>query len=128
VPGFGHTFYGAAGDARARALLELAWERRATPEVAIANAVIGAMERAKKPPPNVDSGAVVLRAALGMPVGAVAGLFAVGRAAGWVAHALEQVATGHLLRPRARYKGPLPDLEHSLPGGRASSEGPQAAG
>ena len=105
VPGFGHTFYGAAGDARARMLLELAWERRTTPEVSIANAVIGAMERANKPPPNVDSGAVVLRAALGMPAGAVAGLFAVGRAAGWVAHALEQVATGHLLRPRARYIG-----------------------
>ena len=35
----------------------------------------------------------------------MAGLFAVGRTAGWVAHALEQVATGHLLRPRARYSG-----------------------
>jgi citrate synthase len=44
-----------------------------------------------------------------MPPGAVAGLFAVGRTAGWVAHALEQVATGHLLRPRARYSGPLPE-------------------
>lgn len=108
VPGFGHPFYGAAGDARARVLLELAWERGRTPEVAIANAVIGAMERARKPPPNVDSAAVALRAALGMPPGAVAGLFAVGRSVGWVAHALEQVATGHLLRPRARYKGPPP--------------------
>jgi citrate synthase len=108
VPGFGHPFYGAAGDARARVLLELAWERAATPELAIANAVIGAMERANKPPPNVDSAAVSLRAALGMPAGAVAGLFAVGRSAGWIAHALEQVATGHLLRPRARYKGPAP--------------------
>ena len=106
VPGFGHPFYGAAGDARARVLLELAWERKPAPEVAIANAVIGALERAAKPPPNVDSAAVVLRAALGMPRGAVAGLFAVGRSAGWIAHALEQVASGHLLRPRARYKGP----------------------
>jgi citrate synthase len=110
IPGFGHPFYGAAGDARARVLLELAWGLGSrAPEVAIANAVIGAMERASKPPPNVDSAAVALRAALGMPPGAVAGLFAVGRAAGWVAHALEQVATGHLLRPRARYKGPLPE-------------------
>jgi citrate synthase len=109
IPGFGHPFYGAAGDARARTLLEIAWERAPTPEVAVANAVIGAMERARKPPPNVDCAAVALRAALGMPRGAVAGLFAVGRSAGWVAHALEQVATGHLLRPRARYRGPLPD-------------------
>jgi citrate synthase len=110
IPGFGHPFYGAAGDARARALLELAWGLgRKAPELAIADAVIGAMERASKPPPNVDAAAVALRAALGMPPGAVAGLFAVGRTAGWVAHALEQVATGHLLRPRARYSGPLPE-------------------
>lgn len=109
IPGFGHTFYGPSGDARARTLLELAWERPPTRESAIANAVIGAMERARKPPANVDSGAVVLRAALGMPAGAVAGLFAIGRTAGWVAHALEQIATGHLLRPRARYTGPPPE-------------------
>ncbi len=117
IPGFGHPFYGAAGDARARALLERAWELGAgVPAVAVVNAVIGAMERAGKPPANVDSAAVALRAALGMPAGAVAGLFAVGRAAGWVAHALEQAATGHLLRPRARYKGPLPASEtHSEP-------------
>jgi citrate synthase len=108
IPGFGHPFYGPAGDARARVLLELAWERGRAPEVAAANAVIAAMERASKPPPNVDSAAVALRAALGMPPGAVAGLFAVGRAAGWIAHALEQVADGHLLRPRARYRGPTP--------------------
>jgi len=109
IPGFGHPFYGRAGDARARVLLELAWQLgRDTPEVAVANAVIGAMERADKPPPNVDSAAVALRAALGMPSGAVAGLFAVARTVGWVAHALEQFATGHLLRPRARYVGPPP--------------------
>jgi len=91
--------------------------------------VIGAMERASKPPPNVDSAAVVLRAALGMPPGAVAGLFAVGRAAGWVAHALEQVATGHLLRPRARYRGPLPvgSSEGPPPASEARSEAASAA-
>ncbi|MEN8159624.1 MAG: citrate synthase family protein [Myxococcota bacterium] len=109
IPGFGHPFYGRAGDARARVLLEIAWGLgRETPELATANAVIGAMERADKPPPNVDSAAVALRAALGMPRGAVAGLFAVARTVGWDAHALEQIATGHLLRPRARYTGPQP--------------------
>jgi citrate synthase len=107
IPGFGHPFYGRAGDARAQVLLEIAWGLgRSTPEFEIVNAVISAMERASKPAPNVDAAAVALRAALGMPRGAVAGLFAVARTVGWVAHALEQVATGHLLRPRARYVGP----------------------
>jgi citrate synthase len=64
------------------------------------------MERAGRPPVNVDGAAVALRAALGLPRGAVAGIFAVGRTAGWVAHALEQYASGQLLRPRARYRGP----------------------
>ncbi len=107
IPGFGHPFYGAGGDARARLLLDLAWELGGdAPEVAVATAILTAMERAAKPPPNVDFAAVMLRAALGLPAGAVAGLFAVGRCAGWVAHVLEQYATGHLLRPRARYRKP----------------------
>jgi citrate synthase len=42
---------------------------------------------------------------LGLPAGAAAALFAVGRAAGWVAHVLEQREQGHVLRPRARYVG-----------------------
>ena len=33
-------------------------------------------------------------------------IFALGRSAGWVAHALEQRSAGYLLRPRARYVGP----------------------
>jgi citrate synthase len=104
VPGFGHPFY-ARGDPRARLLLETV---RALPGGARAAeasfAAIGAMERAGKPPPNVDMALVALRAALGMPRGAAAGLFAVGRAAGWIAHVLEQYRAGVLLRPRARYR------------------------
>jgi citrate synthase len=37
------------------------------------------------------------------------GVFAVGRSAGWTAHAIEQYAAGFLLRPRARYVGRVPD-------------------
>ncbi|HEX5660147.1 MAG TPA: citrate/2-methylcitrate synthase [Polyangiales bacterium] len=38
-----------------------------------------------------------------MPEGAPTAVFAIGRVAGWVAHALEQRAQGYLLRPRSRY-------------------------
>ncbi len=109
IPGFGHPFYGAAGDPRARLLLALAAQLdRGSRELAVAQALAAEMVRAGKPPVNVDGAAVALRAALGLPRGAVAGIFAVGRSAGWVAHALEQVASGQLLRPRARYRASEP--------------------
>lgn len=104
LPGFGHPFY-PDGDPRAAALLELAWARTPrTPALATLDRIIGAMERARKPAPNVDVGLVGLRAALDLPRGSAASLFCVGRCAGWVAHAIEQAESGHLLRPRARYR------------------------
>jgi citrate synthase len=63
------------------------------------------MELAQRPKPNVDIGIVALRAALGLPQGAAAGVFAVGRSAGWSAHVVEQYGSEQLLRPRARYVG-----------------------
>jgi citrate synthase len=65
-------------------------------------------------PPNLDFGLVALASALGLPQGAAAGLFAVGRCAGWVAHVLEQYQAGYLVRPRARYTGWTGAVEHSL--------------
>jgi len=32
--------------------------------------------------------------------------FALGRVVGWIAHSLEQIETGRLIRPRAQYIGP----------------------
>ncbi len=108
VPGFGHFIYRkTGGDPRAKALLEIAWELAAdSEEVDRVTALVTAMEAAERPQPNVDAAAVGLRAALGLPAGAVAGIFSVGRSAGWVAHILEQYESGQLLRPRARYVGP----------------------
>jgi citrate synthase len=104
VPGFGHTFY-PSGDPRAALLLETARSLGTRSRTASAAfAVIDAMSAAGKPAPNVDGAIVALRASLGLPRGAGAGLFAVGRCAGWIAHALEQYAAGTLLRPRARYR------------------------
>jgi citrate synthase len=107
IPGFGHPFYRQLGDPRARLLLDAAQPLGTRSRSARALAgLIEAARAAQRPPPNLDVGLVAVSAPLGLRPGAAAGLFAVGRAAGWVAHALEQVETGHLLRPRARYAGP----------------------
>lgn len=37
--------------------------------------------------------------------------FAMGRTMGWIAHAIEEYASGALIRPRARYTGPAPEGE-----------------
>ena len=107
LPGFGHAYYGRSGDPRGRRLVEIAREA-AGPDAPVAfrtlEAVVAAMERAERPPLNVDIGLVALRAALGLPVGSAVGFFCVGRCAGWIAHAIEQAESGHLLRPRARYR------------------------
>jgi citrate synthase len=105
IPGFGHPFY-AGGDPRAQLLLEIAGEPAPRSQSArTLAALIEAAAAARRPPPNLDLGLVAVTAPLGLPPGAAAGLFAVGRCAGWVAHILEQYETGFLLRPRARYAG-----------------------
>ncbi|HEY4120194.1 MAG TPA: citrate/2-methylcitrate synthase, partial [Byssovorax sp.] len=105
VPGFGHALY-PDGDPRAGPLLEAATSLApSAPRVRAIVAVAQAIARRGGPPPTVDVGLAALVAALDLPAGSGAALFAIGRAAGWVAHALEQRAAGFLLRPRARYVG-----------------------
>ena len=106
IPGFGHGYYRQA-DPRAPAMLEPAFELAGeSASLRTLAALIEAMAQDARPAPNVDVGLVAVRAALGMPRGTGAGIFAVARCAGWVAHTLEQQASGQLLRPRARYVGP----------------------
>ena len=100
-PGFGHPLY-PAGDPRAPPLLDAAARRATTRRARTVLAIVDATTDAA---PNCDAGLAALTAALGAPPTAGTGLFAVARAAGWLAHALEQRTTGHLLRPRARYTG-----------------------
>jgi citrate synthase len=102
LPGFGHHLY-PDGDVRAIALLENilpqhpAWQEM----IKAAHALIGHH-------PSVDFALVAVRRHLKLPVGAAFGLFALGRGMGWIAQALEQRATGELIRPRAAYIGPRP--------------------
>ena len=58
--------------------------------------------------PTLDYGLVILRRALALPRESALMLFALGRTAGWIAHAIEQYALDQLIRPRAAYTGPLP--------------------
>jgi citrate synthase len=57
---------------------------------------------------NTEFYTALLLEALGVPREAFTGLFAAARVGGWVAHALEQAATGRLIRPQSRYVGPSP--------------------
>lgn len=101
LPGFGHALY-PEGDPRARALLA-----RFEPPSDLA-ALRRAVEGATGQAPNVDFALVALSETLNLPKDAPFALFAVARCAGWIAHAIEQVQTGGLIRPRARYAGVAP--------------------
>jgi len=106
LPGFGHTLY-RDGDPRAQPLLDgaeaVGGRRRG---LAVLLALVDAVRATRGEAPTLDLGLVAVAAALGLPPGGAAALFAVGRAAGWVAHIAEQCAQGFLLRPRAHYVGP----------------------
>jgi citrate synthase len=99
IVGFGHPLY-PAGDPRAAALLPQLTLPRMYAELSdVVEDMIG--ER-----PNIDFALAALTKVHRLPSEAPLVLFALGRCAGWLAHALEQVTTGHPIRPRARYVGP----------------------
>lgn len=104
VPGFGHPLY-AEGDPRAAWMLGEA-RRHDADAIEGLLTVVDAMATAGHGPPVLDVGLVAACRAARLPRGAAAAVFAVGRCAGWIAHAAEQRASGQLLRPRARYVGP----------------------
>src|SRR5690606_20998489 len=105
IPGFGHPLY-PRGDPRGAPLPDVASELGARQlSVRIVSSVASAMSLVSRDPPTVDVGLVALSAALGLRRGAALGIFASGRVAGWIAHALEQREAGFMLRPRARYVG-----------------------
>jgi citrate synthase len=102
LPGFGHPLY-PDGDPRARTLLA-AFEP--PPSYAAAQAGIGEITGEE---PNIDFALTALAARFALQDDAPFQIFAAARCTGWIAHALEQNETGRLIRPRARYTGPMPD-------------------
>ena len=107
LPGFGHPLYpDAGGDPRARMLMELlrVYTRglaKLTPLLAIAEVATALTGQAA----NIDFALAAIEYVLELPRAASQTLFALGRSAGWIAHALEQEKSGRLIRPRARYVG-----------------------
>ena len=116
IPGFGHVLY-PAGDPRPGPLLQSAL--RLSPrnaKLSTLRAIADVMQERGHPGPTLDIGLTAVSFALGLGPGAAAGLFALGRTAGWVAHALEQRQRPELLRPRARFIGaPTPADPDALP-------------
>ena len=76
--------------------------------VRLARSVTAEVGRLVGEAPTIDLALAVAELALELPRGAGLALFALGRSAGWIAHALEQYATGEMIRPRATYVGVVP--------------------
>ena len=102
LPGFNHHLY-PHGDPRAQHLIELALMTGARSVMHPIMLSLRRFEDEFEARPAIECGLVVLGRALGLPDHAASGLYALGRTAGWVAHALEQRAAGFIIRPRAKF-------------------------
>ncbi len=106
LPGFGHFVY-KDGDPRANLLLHLVGQYAPdSPQLAVASAVIAEVRQRALPEPNIEFALAVLAGVAGMVRGAGEAIFATGRSAGWLAHALEEYERNIPIRPRGLYTGP----------------------
>ncbi|HMH90467.1 MAG TPA: citrate/2-methylcitrate synthase [Streptosporangiaceae bacterium] len=106
ITGFGHFAY-PAGDPRSVLLMRVLQEYApASPRLAVASAVVAEARRRALPEPNVDFALAALASVAGLVPGAGEAIFAVARAAGWIAHALEEYDRHAPIRPRGVYTGP----------------------
>ena len=109
--GFGHRVY-RAEDPRAR-VLRAAAQRLGAPRYEVAAALEKAALdelHARRPDrvlaTNVEFWAAVILDFAEVPASMFTPMFTCARTAGWSAHILEQIGTGRLVRPAARYVGP----------------------
>jgi len=118
--GFGHRVYRVRdprADALKRAVRAMSEGSNTAPgRLAFAEAVEAAalaILKARKPDrslqTNVEFYTALLLESLAFPPDAFTCVFAMGRVAGWIAHAREQAMGGRLIRPQSRYVGPVPE-------------------
>ena len=79
-----------------------------SPGLTLAHAVIREATAVTNGAPTIDFALAALEHILQLPYGTGLTLFAIGRMAGWIGHALEQYQGQRLIRPRARYIGVPP--------------------
>ncbi|MGC5023008.1 citrate/2-methylcitrate synthase [Micromonospora sp. DT47] len=108
LPGFGHSLY-PEGDPRGAALLDLVAELPLEGDLRRAVDDLIAMAVRRGALPNVDFAVAVLAHATGMGPSAGEVIFAIARAAGWIAHVVEEYAQpNNRFRWSSGYTGPPP--------------------
>ncbi|HMC21935.1 MAG TPA: citrate synthase family protein [Thermoanaerobaculia bacterium] len=108
IYGFGHRLY-PNGDPRAALLMKMLRERMPkSKELAFATQVANEGEELLGEKPTIDFALVALAMTLKFKPGVPLALFALGRTIGWIGHAIEQYGRDEIIRPRARYTGPVP--------------------
>src|SRR5262245_14007765 len=114
IPGFGHRVY-RTEDPRATHLRKMsreACEREGQSKWYDMSIRIEEIVKAEKHlNPNVDFYSASTYYVIGMPIDLFTPFFAVSRMSGWTAHILEQYSNNRLIRPRAEYRGPEPNLK-----------------
>lgn len=110
IMGFGHRVY-KVDDARKSHLKNMAqklWqERKDIILFNVAEEIEKQVKSRKTIITNVDFYSAPLLYGLNIPTDLFTPLFAMSRVAGWTAHVLEQYKNNRLIRPRARYVGPI---------------------
>lgn len=120
IPGFGHHLY-PDGDPRAATLLA-----SLDPPAELVHFVdkVTALTGQR---PTIDVALAMLSVQLQLPPDAAFGLFAIARSVGLLAHCIEQLRVGKMIRPRSRYTGQALDDRHLRPdtddGGTLSKAG-----
>ncbi len=115
IPALGQPRY-PNGDPRFRVLLDLVEGAAVDATVVRAMKDMGDLIQLRAlPPPSVEFGLAVMSRAFDLVRGASEAIFAVARAAGWLAHGMEEYGRGMAPAPEFRYTGISPVERHRHP-------------